>query len=369
MTQFDLSAIACELNLRAKTHPIGELQAIRKLLHGLSRQPGHDIFRLDGESKTVFPNWAFHYGGRSELQFNIGIENDSGVPQFRHGIAFSFETSRSLPTIDDLAAKVPLFNDFIQLYPDLYFDMRTWHYRKVGRASTRSPNAMPGAIAPELVKAGVFVFLGKQQSEELIDYEQVLNDLDRLLPLYRYVESGGVTQPVATPTQHAFLFRAGCTVKARSTSATHAQKILDVNLRHNHFQLALYRRLSSQFGADNVGTELASGVGTSVDLVVRHQMATGSTKLRPHTRLGLAFERHCLSFSSTRFGQASQEASRLVVVGEPAIDSDGEEYLSRLRSRFSLPIHYEQISDCELPGNATASSESLNVAPQVSHLQ
>lgn len=39
----------------------------------------------------------------------------------------------------------------------------------------------------------------------------------------------------------------------------------------------------------------------------------------------------------------AQEPSRFIVVGESPIDKDGEEYLSRLRNRFSLPIEYEGI--------------------------
>jgi hypothetical protein len=31
------------------------------------------------------------------------------------------------------------------------------------------------------------------------------------------------------------------------------------------------------------------------------------------------------------------------VVGECALDKDGQEYLNRLRKRFSLPIEYETI--------------------------
>ena len=39
----------------------------------------------------------------------------------------------------------------------------------------------------------------------------------------------------------------------------------------------------------------------------------------------------------------AQEAVRLIVAGENALDKEGEEYLRCLRNRFSLPIEYEQI--------------------------
>ena len=90
MKDYDIPTIAAELNAKAVGHLIAELQEIRKKLKGLKVRAGHDIFRLEGRSKTVFQDWAFHYGGRSELQFNIG-KDGSGGAMFRDGVAFSFE--------------------------------------------------------------------------------------------------------------------------------------------------------------------------------------------------------------------------------------------------------------------------------------
>ena len=39
-----------------------------------------------------------------------------------------------------------------------------------------------------------------------------------------------------------------------------------------------------------------------------------------------------------------QEAARLTIVGESRLDTDGNEYLKALRSRFTLPIYYEQVT-------------------------
>ena len=50
---------------------------------------------------------------------------------------------------------------------------------------------MPGRIPPEAAKEGVFLFLGKCLPVERLNYELILDDFDELLPLYRYVESGG----------------------------------------------------------------------------------------------------------------------------------------------------------------------------------
>ena len=111
-------------------------------------------------------------------------------------------------------------------------------------------------------------FVGQSSVQEL-DYDRILTEMDRLLPLYKYVESSGRRQPLSKPDKEQFVFRPGCTSKAAVTKASYAQQELDVNLRHNQLQCDLHRRLVKKHGADNVGTELPTGIGTSVDLVVR----------------------------------------------------------------------------------------------------
>lgn len=336
MTDFDIPTIAAELNTRALSHPIGQLQNIRRKLKKLDRVPGKDIFRVG--AKTVVADWACHYGGRTELQFNIG-KDGSGGAMLRHGVAFSFETTQALPTIDVLKPKVRLFNEFLQLYPDKYATMRMWHFQGHIRSDEYSPSPIP----PERVKEGVFLFLGKRLPIERLNYELILNDFDELLPLYRYVESAGKLQPISMPTEAAFSFLPGCSVKAQATIATLVQTELDVTLRHNVLQAALYQRLVSQFGVENVGTELASGAGTSVDVVVCRPEGYWFYEIKTAHSPRACIRGALGQLLEYAFWPGGQEASRLTVVGESPLDRDGEEYLRQLRSRFALPIYYEQI--------------------------
>ena len=185
---------------------------------------------------------AFHHGGRSELQFNIG-KDGSGGTMLRHGIAFSFGLSQTLPTIDPLKPKVRLFNDFMKLYPDKFADMRMWHFHN----ATRSDNYMPSPIPSERVENGVFVFLGKRLPIGELNYDRILTDFDRLLPLYRYVESNGSLQPTSESEDRPFSFTPGCTRKPGQTTAKLTQDPIDITLRHNLMQERLYNRLVAKF--------------------------------------------------------------------------------------------------------------------------
>lgn len=331
MTSRVFRSVISEVNLRAKTHQIGMLQEIRKDLKGLKRLPSQTIFT----SQTTFDEWAFHHGGREELQFNLGIERFNNVDELRYGVAFSFGTSRSLPNIDVLIPKVKLFNDFMQLYKEKYADMRMWHYTSEGQ---RSSNYMPTSISPELVTKDVFIFLGNKQPLVRLDYEFLLNDLDKLLPLYKYIESGGNLQPSLVP----FEFRPGGTPKKPSAVVSQVQRELDINLRHNVLQEALHRRLAERYSAENVGDDLKSGVGI-IDVVVRREGKYWFYEIKTAHSPRFCLREAVGQLLEYAFWPGSQEATRLIVVGETALDKEGKKYLHTLRERFSLPIEYEQI--------------------------
>jgi hypothetical protein len=327
----DIKAIAEELNMRAKTHAIGKLQTIRAELRGFARRPGTDIF----SPQTIHEGWAFHHGGRSELQFNIGKEADGS--ELRHGVAFSFETSRTLPSIETLIPKARCFNDYMQQYPSAYADMRMWYHQN----DERSSDYPPAAVTAELVTEGTFVFLGKCQPSDKIDYEIILNDFDRLLPLFKYVESNGKEEALVTD---GFNFRAGFTDKSAATTATLAERELDINLKHNLLQAALCRRLKDEFGADNIGDEQVTPIGTKIDVVVRRSKDEFwyyeiKTALSPRACLREAFGQ----LMEYAYWPGAQEAKRLIICGESPLDDVGEKYLLNLKSRFRLPIEYKQI--------------------------
>ena len=335
MSDFDLPTFAMALNSKAQSYRIGTLQQLRSDLHGLKRRPGINIF----SSQTITADRAFHHGGRSELQFNIGTGEGTDGTMFRYGVAFSFETSQSLPTIDVLIPKVRLFNDFLRRHPDLYADMRIWNWCDRGR----SGESLPGPIPHEWVSKGVFVFLGHRSSVQELDGDRILAEMDRLLPLYEYVESKGGRHRLSKPDEERFVFRPGCTSKAAATKASYAQQELDVNLRHNQLQDALYRRLVKRHGAGNVGTESSTGIGTRVDLVVRQPSGYSFYEIKTSLEPRACIREALGQLLEYAFWPGSQEAYQLIVVGETAADVDVKEYCRRLNMRFSLPIQYQHI--------------------------
>ena len=126
-----------------------------------------------------------------------------------------------------------------------------------------------GRVPPTTAKSGRST--PWRQPLKRIDYELILDDFDRLLPLYQFVETDGKTKPVSVELETRFCFQPGLRPKKRKAIVEQSHEQIERDLRHNELQKALYRRLAREFGKQNVGTENRGVNGTSIDLVVRRK--------------------------------------------------------------------------------------------------
>ena len=99
----NINQIAVKLNQLASDNnfQISRLAELRKKYLHKSKLPA-DIFT----DKTIFDaedKYAFHHGGRDEMQFNFGEEYINDKKVSRYALCFSLEASRSLTNpVDDL---------------------------------------------------------------------------------------------------------------------------------------------------------------------------------------------------------------------------------------------------------------------------
>lgn len=330
-----LQEVVTEVNEGALTRRIGKMQEWRKQQRGFTKLPSATLFysKVDGDR-----DWAFHVGGLSELQFNVGFEPVGGKRMFRHGVAFSLQPTREMPDIDPLVPKIARFNEYLRIYPDEFDELSMWHWMPDGK---RSANYAVAPIPDELVARGMFIFIGAVQSAEAIDIDWVLGDFERLLPLYEYVE-GTEAFPKLTKQRKGFVWTPGNKARAPRTTYERSAQTVDKALRHNLIQSALFDHLEAIHGKDNTSGEQDYGKGTRVDVSVR----TGESYVYYEIKTGLSAQ----SCIREAFGQlmeysywpGAQQAERLIVVGEAPYDKDAKAYIKKLRAEFSLPIEYQQ---------------------------
>lgn len=323
--------LAEKLNDAAGNFEVGRLQELRVRLRGLSRAPSRGIFN----ALTVHEDYAFHVGGRSELQFNIGVEERNGLEVIRHGVAFSLEPSQTLPTIDPLVPKIERFNDYIRSYLEDFPGFRMWHHDDQGRSEE-------GPVAPihdHLVVAGTFIVLGRTVPSDQVDVSSILADFDRLLPLYAFVEAGE-EEPAS---QGDWSFQPGCPEFAKSTTARLTGRTVDVALRHNNMELKLYELLCDEAGRENVGLEHPLDLSVRVDAVVRENGGFTFYEVKAARTVKSCLRAALGQLLEYAYWPSADRASELIIVGEGAMDPDSAQYLQLLRDRFALPVWYRRI--------------------------
>lgn len=172
----NIREIAERLNLSAaaNNYKISKLQEIRKERLKLKRTSCKTIFSKEiiGEGE----DWAYHYGGRSELQFNIGFEEK----KFRYGVAFSFRTSRDpkIRTLDSFVPKLQRFNQFLRDHPEL------WNRYEISQFHINKKSFLPIAQKSDIeLIPHTFVFFGVRIDADSVNYENenVLKTFDDLL--------------------------------------------------------------------------------------------------------------------------------------------------------------------------------------------
>jgi hypothetical protein len=173
----DIRRVIDELNSIAEDFEIGGLQELRKAVHGLGVIKKGAVFTTPSADGT-----AYHYGGRRELQFNVGYEADG---RFRYGVAFCLKRSMNLTDYRDMLPKIAMLNRLIVEKPRFFKDCVMFHSNKTERSDPEAVHEIPPAWQAE----GEYIFIGKYMSADEIDYDEILCTLDSLLPVYEAVET------------------------------------------------------------------------------------------------------------------------------------------------------------------------------------
>lgn len=334
----NLDDILAELNEHAPNYRFGTLQDIRVKERGLQRRHQHPFPKTSqGEA------FAYHVGGRKELQFNIG--KDNGL--LRWGIAISLEPSQYFPDVTVLYPNLRKLSAFLETHGDYLYKrgFEMWHSTGRREKRTRSPNRAPQRVTDDLYRSETFIFVGKQAPFEAFDPGRVLDDFDLLLPIYEFVEfkPDGATPALYEP--RGFVFEpdppAAADDRPATTTATRAGGVSQVSLRHTKLQSILKSELLSE-GAQ-VGTELPDGRGRCIDLVARRDHGLEFYEIKTDATSRLAIRHAIGQLLEYAYWPAAIRPSRLFVVSEQPLDAEAAEYLRTLEAETGLSICYRQV--------------------------
>ena len=324
--------LANAINNNLTGHAMANFQHLRKELKGLQRSKTLKIFSdetIDSKGK-----WAFHDGGRSEIQYNIGLD-DGGI---RYGLAFSLEPSQTLPNPSILYHKVHQLNYLIEEKPELFDGLSLWSWYKGKRKN------YPNKYIPQgVITNNAFIFLGKECSSESVDVNKILQTFDRMLEIYVRIEGGIDENPIEkkdSPLGFSFNPSEHHLPREYSFDATERRVLVKAN--HSKIQAKLIEELKREFGDGNVSVEQKIGYN-EIDVVVKNGNEFVFYEVKVASSLKMAIREALGQLMEYSYYRATKLAKKLVVVSDYELDDKNAAYLNFLKREFGLPVEYRQI--------------------------
>jgi hypothetical protein len=320
------------INQYSTGYKIGKLQSIRKELKEMDRTAGHTIF----DERTVNDDWAFHFGGRTEIQFNIGLEKEG----IRYGLAFSLEPSFTLPDVSVLFPKVLKLNCLINEQPELFADYKMWYWQNGKRSK---PEPVFG-ISEKMTSTHTFIFFGKLSPNDSIDVQDVLQTFDDLLQIYITVESTKSIPAAKSAAQAEKEFKFLKKQKKLPKSATYStvEREINVSVRHSYLQELLIAQLEKEYGEENVSFENECR-GKRVDVVARDGDKIHFYEIKVASSVQACIRQSMGQLMEYAYGDGKINAHGLFTAGEHPLNKESKKYLAFLQEEFKIAIHYIQI--------------------------
>jgi len=260
-----------------------------------------------------------------------------------------------------LSAKA--YTNFVQIIDQLGYATRRDHNGV--SFNLRSMFEIPGLgpLAGELL--GHKLTAAKWDGEGTISDEAIAHNFHRVLGLTPKEFKDWITtdsQPEAAGTQllpkdeeffqteeeditpSAFEFKPGHEERPVEPITRSASARSQANQRHNDIQNRLYAHLTKKFGKDNVGTEIDTGSGTSIDLVTKQDLKVTFYEIKTGKSVRACIRQAIPQLLEYSYWPDRILADELVIVSHLPITETAKLYLKHLRERFNLPISYQQFN-------------------------
>lgn len=145
------------------------------------------------------------------------------------------------------------------------------------------------------------------------------------------------------PTSGKFIFKPGHNPKKTgSVLVEGSTKAKQAKLLHNAIQNGLFDLLVEKYGKDCVGTENATGHGTSIDVVVKTDKFCWFYEIKTARSVKACIRQAIPQLLEYAYWDASKgKADELIIVGPRPITKQADTYLDFLRREFGLKLRYE----------------------------
>jgi len=194
-------------------------------------------------------------------------------------------------------------------------------------------------IKPE----GFAVIKFRPQSLELFDTPMKFSKDDPAVKAAYYILLNQKQTPTLLGGSKKFEFTPGHKEKKSSTTSTYESHSSNIDLVHNQIQSKVYSQFMKKFGKHNVGTEVETGFGSQIDIVVRD--SDGGYifyEIKTSYSVRLCIREALAQLLEYAFYPNNNNAKKLVIVSQNPVTNEALSYMKCLRDRFDIPIYYQR---------------------------
>jgi len=326
-----IDTIAKKLNKLSSNYEIGKFQDIRKEIKGIKRKHTSNLF----SSMTIFNEFAFHDGGRTEIQYNIGYEENNLL---RYGLAFSLEPNQTLPDVSILYPQIRRYNYLFISRPELFTGYKFWYHNEKGPSEIENIHK----IEAELINPHVFIFFGKLMDLSEINYDEILKTFDKMLPIYKYVVNENNVIKTNLKKNNFKYIKTNVTLPENRKYSI-KEKSVDINIRHTIIQQKLVKQLIEKYGDDNVSLEVPI-FGNKIDVVVKDNEKYYFYEIKSAPTARECIRQAIGQLFDYAYWPGQKNADKLFIVGEEKLEPNMELYLKYLNTNFNIGIEYIRIA-------------------------
>jgi hypothetical protein len=143
-------------------------------------------------------------------------------------------------------------------------------------------------------------------------------------------------------TNKGFVFVAGRKSKTKSTIVHYGEKTSEVDLFHNRMQENVYNQFVNKYGAKKVRMEHPTGIGSSVDLVIKEGNSHVFFEFKTSNSIKSCIREALSQLLEYAYFPNEKRAIKLIIVSQNKATKDAQEYLKKIREQFHIPVYYQR---------------------------
>ncbi len=179
-------------------------------------------------------------------------------------------------------------------------------------------------------------------TNELLDMPMQISETDKSITATYYTTLlNKISEPVFNNTK-GFNFIPKHNPQKRNSIIVYGERLSEIDKLHPKIQDLCYEQLKNEFGADKVGTEVSTGYGGSIDLVVKNKEGYTFYEIKTNKSIRMCIREALSQLLEYAHFPNRNNANKFVIVSQNPITKNVKKYLKNIREIYKIPIYYRQ---------------------------